>query len=169
MRHLILAFTLLVVPVLAQAPRLAPPPPMGQFHPEEGRTDGLEFLRRMADDLDLAPDQRDEIRGIIKRYAPAMRTERELSRASMEAFHQAMEKPNSSPALLQNLHQIAAQDQFQVLLTLRTLKTEVLAVLTPEQEARFKQMRPFQNGMRPSHPPMGGFQSPSFSPDEDFE
>ena len=137
----ILALTL---PVFAQEP--APPPPAS---PAKGAM--AERLRdrmedRMATRLKLTDDQKAKIKDIRAKHADAMKANHQAEMDARKAFEEALKNPDTPADKLRTLHQAAADKRFEILLAQRAQRSEVRAILTPEQRVQADQMEAFHKG-----------------------
>ena len=132
MRVLPLILAACLMPLSAQAPAALNQIPSGVAQ------DGLDALRRMADQLQLTADQRFRIRAVLQAHAPAVRQAREAVRVSREALNQARQDPATSQARLQALSQKHRQDQLQLVNAMRSTTNEVISILTPAQREKLK-------------------------------
>ncbi|HWQ08541.1 MAG TPA: Spy/CpxP family protein refolding chaperone [Holophaga sp.] len=135
MRMLPLALAACLMPLSAQAPAIP-----AQARPGIAK-DGLDSLRRLADQLQLTPDQRFRLRAILQAHAPTVRQAREAVRVSREALNQALRDPDATQARLQALRQRHKEDQLLLMNAMRSTLNEVLSILTPEQREKLKGMK----------------------------
>lgn len=123
---------------------------MGMHHPDGmgdmgGMHDAMMMggrgMGRMLDQLNATPEQREKVRGIFEKHRPAMQKLGEEMRVSRDQF-QAVEPgdANYSKAVKQ-ASQKAAQLASRGVEEHAALRSEVYAVLTPEQRAQLPKLR----------------------------
>ena len=113
------------------------PPPAGDLFPyHRGPSWGLHGMSRMADALDLSPEQRDEVREILEQVQPQMRELRQAMRDNMQRLHQLTpDDPQFSNTVAAASQQAGALVTRMIELGSQT-RVEVHSILTPEQQAR---------------------------------
>ena len=143
---LLLAGAAAVFPLEAQAPQA--PNPQGQYvqAPQGFRQGGV--MERLADQLNLTPSQRQQVRAIILNHRATTQSLHIAARNSRLAFAAAMSDPATTQDQLQVQHQDMEGKQFQQALNLKAIRNEVRAILTPDQQVRFDQMHPVLDAMR---------------------
>ena len=144
-----------LAPVLAQQPDKPPAPRPGKAHRGEG----------MHQRLKLTEAQKKVVEDIRAKHGEAMKAKVQAAQDARKAFHEALAKPDTTPDQLRNLHQTAADAQFEVMLASRELRKEIHAQLTPEQREEAARMDGFRMGRKGGR---RGFGGPGFGPHEGF-
>ena len=135
-----------ILPLEAQVPQ--GPNPQGQYiqAPQGFHQGGV--MERLADQLNLTPSQRHQVRAIILNHRTTTQSLHIAARNARLAFAAAMSDPATTQDQLQALHQDLEGKQFQQALNLKAIRNEVRAILTPDQQVRFDQMHPVLDAMR---------------------
>jgi Spy/CpxP family protein refolding chaperone len=122
-----LAFLLAAaLPLAAQAPAPAPGPA-----PQA----------RAAMTLGLTPEQQAQRKTILGKYRDGARANHEAARAQSRAFRAAMQDPKISEAQLRQAFDRMNAARFQGMLQRRTMRQELRAVLTPDQQVKADAIR----------------------------
>jgi len=96
---------------------------------------------RIAQALNLSDAQRASIRSIREKHRPELRLRQDAARQAQAALRTALREPATPEAQLRTLHDKASAAQFEMLMTRRTVRQEVRAVLTPEQREKAAELR----------------------------
>lgn len=103
---------------------------------------GLRGLRG----LDLSDAQREQVRGIFKEQAPAMRERMEIARKAHQELRTASLAPSFDGARVRSLADTAAKALADAAVLRAEAMSKVVALLTPEQRAKLEERR--QRGER---------------------
>ncbi|MCE1205257.1 MAG: Spy/CpxP family protein refolding chaperone [Holophagaceae bacterium] len=103
---------------------------------------------RIAQALNLSDAQRTKIRTIREKHRPELRIRRDAARQAQAALRTALREAATPDAQLRALHDKASAARFEWMLARRTARTEVRAVLTPEQRERAAELRGMARGQR---------------------
>lgn len=115
---------------------------------------GLGFLEgRMAERLDLSQEQRDQIEAILEQGRPAVDTLRQQLRDGRETFRASHQPGDFNEAEVRAHAQAQARVRTELMVETMRLKSQVFAVLTPEQQDQLAQLR---DEMGPRHGRRGG-------------
>lgn len=106
-----------------------------------GHDFGLHMLNRMADKLDLAPEQREQIEEIVQTAKPKLK---ELGQSMHELRFQLMEISPNDPAystVVAEVSQASADLARDMVLLTSDVRVRVYSVLTLEQQAKAAEMK----------------------------
>lgn len=101
---------------------------------------------RIARALNLTDAQRVSIQGIREKHRPDLILRRDAARQAQTALRAALRDPATPEPQLRTLHDRASAAQFKLILTRRSVRQDVQAVLTPEQRAKAVEMRGMAQG-----------------------
>ena len=157
----ILIFALLAVSGTAIAQSAPQKGEMGQgmmrHGSKGGHRDGIKRLTANLESLDLNPEQRKKIDTIVAQIQPEMRTHQDAMKEGRKTIQQLPEEGDDYMAKVRSLADQQGK-HFAELIVLRVkLRTQVGAVLTPEQQTKLKAMganRP-RRGERRGNPATG--------------
>ncbi len=107
----------------------------------QGRHDSEQRIERMADRLNVTPEQRTAMRGVVDKYRPELRALADRMRTNRQELRtlQRQDQPDAN-----RLHQLAdAQGQAlsQTIVLRSEMRSAIHQVLTPEQREQLQQMR----------------------------
>ena len=108
----------------------------GGYHGQDMRG-GLPGLRG----LDLSDAQREQVRGIFKEQAPAMRERMEIARKAHQELRTASLAPSFDGARVRSLADTAAKALADAAVLRAEAMSKVVALLTPEQRAKLEERR----------------------------
>lgn len=132
-----------------QPPPGGPPPAggMGMHHDDGmwGMHDGMMMrgrgMERMLDQLNATPEQRDKIKAIFEKHRPEMHKLGEEMRAAREQFRAVEPGDANYSKAVKQASQKAAELASRSVEDLAAARSEVYAVLTPEQRAQLPKLR----------------------------
>jgi Spy/CpxP family protein refolding chaperone len=96
------------------------------------------MLLRMADELGLSTEQRQTIRGFFESAQPGFRSLHEQMRANTRLMLNTQPDDPKYQSVVQQVSQSSAELAQQMVLQSSQLRTQVYAVLTPEQKTKLK-------------------------------
>ena len=102
---------------------------------------GEEMLFRMLDRLDLSPEQRATVEGIVDSYRPRMKALREAVRENRKSLANSSPDDADYASVVAEASQAAATNAGELVNLSAALRGEVHAVLTEEQRAEARQLR----------------------------
>ena len=132
----------------------------------QGRGPGTGPHGRGLRGLNLTEAQQTQVKAIHERHQAALKAKLEAAMAARKALHAAMADAATDTKTLQALHDKASAAQFDVMIEHRSLRAEIVPLLTDEQKARFQAM-PLGPGFGPGHGPgkgPRGGRGPGFGP-----
>jgi Spy/CpxP family protein refolding chaperone len=134
---------LLIIPfalsagLLAQAP---PPGPPQEFpHLRGGRIGQRAGF--MARQLNLSDDQKAAMKAIGLKHKDEMKAKHQAQLEARKAFQALMGDLNAKTSDIQAAHQVLSQRSLEVALAGRAFRTEMRAVLTPDQQIQADKLR----------------------------
>lgn len=89
-------------------------------------------------DLDLTSTQKDAIQAVFEKHRTAHMEKQKAARQKEKALMDALFEEATPEAILKELHRLASEARFALLLEDRAMRLEVDALLTPEQRAKRK-------------------------------
>ena len=98
--------------------------------------------------LNLTEDQQTKVKAIHERHQAAVKTKGEAAQAAHKAMRDAAANAATDTKTLQALHEKVSASQFEMMLEHRSVRQEILPLLTAEQKAKFQQ-GPMGMGMGP--------------------
>jgi len=98
-------------------------------------------LERISQALQLTEAQKASIQAIREKHRPALSTRRDAVRHARIDLGTALKDPAIPDTQLRALYDRAASARFELILAQRSLRREVQAQLTPEQQARAAELR----------------------------
>jgi len=107
-------------------------------HPGPGRGPRLHGISQA---LQLTEAQKASIQTIREKHRPALATRRDAVKHARIDLRAALKDPAVPDAQLRALYDRAASARFELILAQRSLRREVRAQLTPEQQARAAELR----------------------------
>lgn len=121
---------------------------MGGGHGAYGEMRGHDMRGgvRMLRGLDLTEAQREQVRGIFKEQAPAMRERMQIARKAHQELRAASLAPSFDSARVRELADSAAKAMADAAVLRAEATSKVVALLTPEQRAKLEERR--QRGER---------------------
>jgi len=112
-------------------------------------------LMRVADEIGLTQDQKDEIRAILEANKPQAQALRTDMRSTLKALDEAIEGGADNDTIAElAIEAHALRGEARELK--QAVRKEIGAVLTPEQKAQLKEMRAERRGKRGGHGRRGG-------------
>lgn len=121
-------------------------PPGG---PGKGGGPRQDFLvNGIAGKLKLTDSQKTQLQDIRTRHADAIKDKAGAALEARKAFRDAAGDPATPPAQLKTLNQSKADRTFELMLERRAARSEMLAVLTPEQRIEWDKLQAYQRGFR---------------------
>jgi Spy/CpxP family protein refolding chaperone len=96
------------------------------------------MLMRMADELGLSPEQRQTIRGFFESAQPGFRKLHDQMRSNTRLMLNTQPDDPRYQSVVQQVSQSSAELAQQMVLQSSQLRTQVYAVLTPEQKTKLK-------------------------------
>ena len=127
----------LAASLMAQAP---PPGPPQEFpHHLAGRA-GMR-AGFMAKQLNLSADQKAAMKAIGQKHKDEIKAKHQAQRDARKTFQALMADPNAKTADIQAAHQVLRQRSLDTALAGRSLRAEMRAVLTPEQQVQADKLR----------------------------
>ena len=127
----------LAATLMGQAP--PPGPPQDLPHLLAGRAGMRAGL--MARKLNLSDDQKATMKAIGQKHRDEMKAKHQAQREARKTFQAVMADPNAKAADIQAAHQVLSQRSLEVALAGHALRTEMRAVLTPEQQVQADKLR----------------------------
>lgn len=115
--------------------------PLAAQGPGPGFGKGPGHGARMCQKLGLSEAQQAEVKALAEKHRQAMQPKLDAAAQARKAFRDAMRDPATPEGKLKELHDAAAQAQFQVALERRAHHQQFLARLTPDQKAKAEQFR----------------------------
>lgn len=144
-----LALGLGILPLAAQ--------PRGPFAGACAETHGTFMLERLAERLQLTESQKAQVQDILARHREAAWDKAKAAWESARSFRDAAREPATPPAQLKSLYQARSDRMFELMLDRRTRRSELLAVLTPEQRSELDKLQAWQKGFRQGRSRSRGF------------
>ncbi|RME35579.1 MAG: periplasmic heavy metal sensor [Gammaproteobacteria bacterium] len=102
----------------------------------------LGHLEKLADELDLSPEQRDRIRELMEQQRPQMRAWREAMRDTHRRLRELERAPTFDEQAIRQLAEQQARTMAEMRVEKAKMHHEIARLLTPEQRERFERMRP---------------------------
>lgn len=102
-----------------------------------GRAPGMELLRQ----LDLTDQQKEQIKGIFEQHKADFQQVRERLHAAMQAQHAAADATPADEATIRAKAGEVAAAQADMIVLGSKVRAEVFQVLTPEQQAKAKELK----------------------------
>jgi Spy/CpxP family protein refolding chaperone len=106
------------------------------------------MLERMAGELGLTDAQRQSIRGLFDAARPAMEKRREQMRADAELMRRTQPGDRDYQAVVERVSRSAGEMASRAVSDAAQLRTQVWAVLTPEQRTKMQQLQEQRRAMR---------------------
>ena len=106
-----------------------------------GHRDGIKRLTANLESLDLNPEQRKKIDTIVAQIQPEMRVHRDAMKEGRRTIHQLPEEADDYIAKVRSLADEQGKHLAELIVLRAKLRTQVGAVLTPEQQTKLKAMR----------------------------
>lgn len=129
-----------VIGMMTATAAQAMPPHGGQGCGSGHRGFGSEArINRLADKLDLAPGQRERVRGIVDKARPGLRAVHDKMQDNRKAMRALMQQDKVSEAELRQLANARGQLVAEMTVQRARMKSDIRAVLTPEQRDKLKQ------------------------------
>ena len=133
---LLLPFSLAAA-LMGQAPQPGPPSELPNLLAgRAGMRAGL-----MAKKLNLSQDQKTAMKAIGQKHKDEMKANHQAQREARKAFQAVIADPNAKAADIQAAHQVLSQRSLDVALAGHSLRAEMRAVLTPEQQVQADKLR----------------------------
>ncbi len=134
---LLIPLSLAAALMAQQAPPPGPPPEL------PGMLAGRAAMRTgfLAKKLNLSADQKAAMKAIGQQHKDEMKAKHLAQRDARQAFQAVMADPNSKTADIQAAHQALSQSSLDLALASHSLRAEMRAVLTPEQQAQADKLR----------------------------
>ena len=130
---------------LGLAPLAAQPYSHSSAGPHQGQG---QMLDRMADALKLTDSQKTQFQAIRAKHAEVVKAEFQAAREARKAFRVALRDPAATAAQLKPLYQAQADRRFELMLDHRAMRSEIRALLTPEQRVEMDKLQAFRQGYR---------------------
>ena len=146
----ILVLGLGIVP-LAAHPCFAPGGP--------GKGGGLRqdfLMSRVSERLNLTENQKTQIKDIQARHADPVKLKEEAVLEARKTFRNACQEAATTPAQIKTLYQAKSDKTFELMLERRTLRSEMRAVLTPDQRIEWDKLQAYHRGLRQGMRGRGG-------------
>ena len=115
--------------------------PSAQAHPMRGHGGSQGHEMRGLRGLDLTEAQREQVRGIFKEQAPAMRERMDIARKAHQELRAASLAPSFDGARARQLADTAAKALADAAVLRAEATSKVVALLSPEQRAKLEERR----------------------------
>lgn len=111
----------------------------GKEHHGQRGFDSEQRINRMADRLELSTEQRDKVRAIADKSRPALRTVHDKMRDNRQAMRVLMQQEKPTEAEVRKLADVRGKLVAEMTVLRARMKSDIHAVLTPEQRDKLKQ------------------------------
>jgi periplasmic protein CpxP/Spy len=105
--------------------------------------------------LNLAPAQQDQVRQLVQQSRDQQRTAVAQLRSAMEEQRKAVETLPVDEGLIRSTSQALADAETTVAVGQARLRSDIFALLTPDQQARLKMIEAQRSAGAPQGPPQG--------------
>ncbi|HWQ09273.1 MAG TPA: Spy/CpxP family protein refolding chaperone [Holophaga sp.] len=122
--------------------------PRGPFAGASAETRGTFMLGRLAERLKLTESQKTQIQDILARHKETAGDKAKAAWEAARSFRDASQDPATPPAQLKTLYQASSDKRFELMLDLRARRSEVRAILTPEQRTELDKLQAYGKGFR---------------------
>lgn len=127
----------------------------GDFHPDPGEIRQGRHLALMSEVLNLSAEQKEQIEGILERSGTENADLRRQLHEDRQNLRALMRAGTFDEATLRAQAESAAKKRIDLLVARAKVKSEIIALLTPEQQDKVKNlwdlMAPRRHGKGPRH------------------
>jgi len=112
---------------------------------------GAQGAGHLAKALNLTPAQRTSLQTIREKHRPDLTQCRETAKLAHLALRSALQDATTPEATIRALHGQVSTANFNLLMARRSMRQEVLAVLTPEQRLKAAELRAISQAKHREH------------------
>ncbi len=128
----------LALSLLAQTPA-APPAPTEAPTPLQARA--FRHAGFLAKKLNLTEEQKAALKTIAQKHRDELKAKHQGLKEARQAYQAVMADPNAKETDIQNAHRLLSQRALDTALAARSLRSEMRAVLTPDQQVQADKLR----------------------------